>query len=150
MPKRTLTVVAILLALAAAAPASAHHGKWHNPKQWRHTNVRACPSGWWHGSYAHRISETRRLVACEARLFGVSVAVSLRVADCETDFEWWEDGPNRGLFQHRRPYWDGRQRLYAPASHGWRPSALNARTNTVVTMKKVKREPPGWLAWSCY
>ncbi len=55
------------------------------------------------------------------------------------------DGPFLGLYQHMRAYW--RERFESWSRPGWdlKRTALNGRTNALVTMRMVATN--GWGAW---
>lgn len=142
------TVLGLIL---VATPAYAK-----GPKTHRIANVAVCPSDWWRGTEAHRIAETRELVECEARLFGVSVPTALRVCDCESDFRYWLVNRSGcagygcfGAFQLHGRYWPGWMNAYLGYGKGWRKKPLNARSNVVTALKKVNADG-SWSAWSCF
>jgi hypothetical protein len=55
------------------------------------------------------------------------------------------DGKYLGLYQHRKKYWPERYDLWAWPGWKLKKTALNGRTNTIVTIRWVSED--GWGPW---
>lgn len=122
-----ITLVASIV-LSTGNAASANHA------------TKGCPQHWWLGKW-----HVKQLIRCAAGDAGIGIPTSLRVADCESDFDpsLYYAG-NAGVYQHRVKYWSERAAAYG--FKGW--SVYNGRANVFVTVRMVKAG--GWHPWSCY
>ncbi|HXF73699.1 MAG TPA: hypothetical protein VNO79_13955 [Actinomycetota bacterium] len=144
MHRRILTTVVAVALLAMAAPAGAHHREG------------PCDIHWRDGGSEEIRRDVRRLILCAWDRFRPGHGGprrALEVARCESGFwPWAVGGSNLGVFQHQARYWPRRFELLVernPLRASWElsPSALDARTNVIVTALYVRRF--GWSAWAC-
>ena len=127
-----LTALTTTFPVATASAVTAEENYTYTPKT-------VCPIEWWEGRWA-----VKQLIRCAASYYGVSVEKALYVANRESNSQ-----PNaynasscaKGLFQHLCRYWPGRAFSYG--FKDWSP--YNARANTIVSMKMVRRY--GWSPW---
>jgi hypothetical protein len=83
-----------------------------------------------------------RLITCAADTWTVpgGAARAICIATRESGLIPWATSPNGaylGLFQHSATYWPGRYDTWTKPSWGLQHSALNGRTNAIVTIRMV-------------
>lgn len=127
-----LTALTTTFPVATASAVTAEASYTYTPRT-------ICPVDWREGRWA-----VKKLIRCAANYYGVSVEKALYVANRESNYE--PDAYNasscaKGVFQHLCTYWPGRAHSYG--FKGWSP--YNARANTIVSMKMVRRY--GWSPW---
>jgi hypothetical protein len=127
-----LTALTTTFPVATASAVTRDDGYTYTPKT-------ICPVDWRQGRWA-----VKKLIKCTAVYYGVSVDKALYVANRESKFQptaYNASSCAKGLFQHLCRYWP--QRAY---DYGFKDfSAYNARANTFVTMRMVRRY--GWAPW---
>jgi hypothetical protein len=137
--RRILVATLILTALTTTFPVATASAMTTRERTYTYTPDTICPVDWRQGTWA-----VKRLITCAANHYGVSVDMALYVANRESHFRpsaYNGASCAQGLFQHLCTYWPGRAHEYG--FKGW--SAFNARANTIVTMKMVRRY--GWSPW---
>lgn len=120
-------------------------GQGHN--LWKHRKIRVCMGeryDWRRGPEA-----TARMIRCYARRIDpagtpdFAVCVARRESGLRANAVS-PSGQYLGLFQQSKTYWPARYQQYGAWSH-LAPSALNGRTNTVVSLRMAKHD--GWYHW---
>ena len=99
-----------------------------------------------------------RVIACAAGIWSVPGGVdrAICIARRESGLNPAASSPNGdylGLFQHSAKYWPARYAAWTRVGWQLRPSALNARTNAVVTLRMVhaagRWSTAGWSPKGC-
>jgi len=136
--RRVFVATLILTALTTTFPVATATAVTRE-ETYTYTPKTICPVDWRQGTWA-----VKKLIKCTAVYHGVSVKKALYVAKRESRFKpsaYNGSSCAKGLFQHLCRYWPGR--AYDYGFKGW--SAYNARANTFVTMRMVRRF--GWQPW---
>jgi hypothetical protein len=149
------SVVSALLALTAAVGSPPAAGRGHPPR------ANAGPAG--PCALARNGGETvqdfsARLITCAAATWSVPGGAdrAICIARRESGLVPHATSPNGqylGLFQHSAKYWPGRYDDWTKPDWQLRTSALNGRTNAVVTIRMVhgigRWVTAGWPAKGC-
>jgi hypothetical protein len=109
-----------------------------------------CPLKQRDGESVQKFSE--RVIRCSARQWKVpgGVKTALCIARRESGLNPKALSPdklNRGLFQQHRRWWASNRDTYTRKSWHLRPSAFNARTNTIVSIRMAADDDIGWKPW---
>jgi hypothetical protein len=133
---RMVAVSAAVLVLGPlVTPASAHH--------------RPGPCDFHRGADETVRKHMRDLIRCASERWetkgGPALAICIARRESGLQPTAGASGPFIGLFQHTRAYW--RERYETWSWQGWdlKRTALNGRTNAIVTMRMVGNH--GWGAW---
>lgn len=111
----------------------------YRAQHYRYSNALWCPQNW------RTVYGAKRLIVCEAGLYGVSASTATYIAHRESRYHWWASNSCcHGLFQQHERYWRGRFNAYAP--HRFHYSIFGGRTNAVVSIRMAA--DIGWGAWS--
>lgn len=153
---KRLTFASLTLTLllgAASQYATAHHGGGHiGTASSGHMNRQTCRYSRSDGHHGWSRTEVKLGIRCAVRRWPVpgGADFAIAVAACESGLRpkaVSASGTFRGLYQQHRDYWQSRYRALRPARFDLKPSALNARSNIVVSIRMAHRS--GWGAWVC-
>ncbi len=137
MRRAALILIGCLIFLAPLNKAEALSR--YKAQHYRYANSLWCPQHW-RTAYG-----AKRLIRCEAELYGVNVDEALKVAYRESRYHWWASNSCcHGLFQQHEDYWSSRFAAYAPRHFHY--GIFGGRTNAVVSVRMARAE--GWDAWT--